>query len=413
MSSALSRASDASKRSAAEVGTVASSRTILFVIPWDVEALGGVNQVVLNLIRQTKQSDSFRGVLIENHWGKRGVSAVAATGEPIVRMRLLSPCSSSHPMWALLRFFGELPASLYRLHRIVRANRVAMVNVHYPSPAALHFSILRLLNAYKGSFVLSVHGQDVASAARSNGFKRLCWQSLFRRADKIVACSGALAREVLAFDPALAPRVTVIHNGIDRQAMEDGRDRSFTLPELDATPYILNIGTFEQKKGQDVLIEAFLRLADDFPQHRLVLVGRSGETVAGLRRQIKEHALEDRVLLYEDVPHRHVAAFLERASLFCLPSRIEPFGIVLLEAGLFNVPIVATRVGGVTEVIEDGVHGRLVAADEPEALASAMREILSDPETRVRYARNFRSRVLEEFTWDRAFNEYAALVDER
>lgn len=411
MSSSLSRTSDVDTSAVEIEKDDVTGRTILFVIPWDVEALGGVNQVVVNLIRQTRRSDSFKGVLVENLWKNRQPSAVASSGVPIVRMRLLSPCSSSHPLRAALRFLGELPASLYRLRRTLRKNRVAMVNVHYPSPAALHFYILRMLRLYRGKIVLSVHGQDVAGAARSKGFSRACWRSLFRLADRIVACSGALAGEVVAFDAELSGRVVVIHNGVDEQVMKDSRDASFVLPELDDTPYILNIATFEQKKGQDVLVDAFRRLASEFPQHRLVLVGRSGETVDGLKRQISQYGLDDKVYVYEDVPHKHVAAFLENASLFCLPSRIEPFGIVLLEAGLFNIPIVATRVGGVPEIIEDGLHGRLVEAEDSEALAASMHASLSDPETSARYADTFRRRVVEEFTWDKAFSRYVALID--
>lgn len=380
-----------------------ASSTILFVLPWSVEAIGGVNQVVINLIRQTEKGGLFRGLLLENRCGSFESSVAFGGGIPTIHLELRCPT-------VLLRFLAALPATLWRLYRLLTKHRVAVVNVHYPSPAALHFCILRMLRIYRGKVILSVHGQDVATAAQTAGFSRFCWNSLFRCADTVVVCSAAMAGEVAAFDPQAAKRVVVIHNGVDHENLEDQRDRDFSVPELAGAPYVLSIGTFEHKKGHDVLIDAFARIAPEFPRHRLVLVGRSGRTVSDLRRQIAQGGLEGRVLIYENVPHRNVPAFIERASLFCLPSRVEPFGIVLLEAGVFGIPIVASRVGGVVEVMEDGVHGCLVEPDEVEPLAAALRQQLLDREQGFRCALRFKRRVLQEFTWDKAFKQYLKLL---
>lgn len=108
----------------------------------------------------------------------------------------------------------------------------------------------------------------------------------------------------------------------------------------------------------------------------------------------------------ENVPHATVIGCLRKAAAFCLPSRIEPFGIAILEAGALRVPVVATRVGGIPEIVTDGITGRLVPADDVAALATALAELLASPQERDRLAENLHRRVRDEFTWQRACRQY-------
>ncbi len=387
-------------------------RGILLVVPWELETAGGVSQVVANLARVAAASVVFAPVVLVNRWEHRRPE-VSKQGITTIRFRIRSPAGATRPLRTLMGFLWQLPASLWHLAGILRRNDIGIVNVHYPDPAALHFCLLRALGITRSRLVISVHGMDVINAAKTRGFERFCWIRLLRCANRIVACSDALAREVVALDTASRARVTTIHNGLDRSTLDAERDRSYAVTDLAGHPYILNVATFEHKKGQDVLLDAFHLIEGAFPELCLVLVGRSGDTLAELKRRVAGYGLSDRVFFYENVPHNRVAAFYERATLFCLPSRDEPFGIVLLEAATYGIPVVASRVGGVGEVVRNDEDACLVEPEDADALAAALRKMLLDEAARARFARAFARRASSEFIWEAAFGRYVAVFDDR
>src|SRR5262249_1147568 len=108
--------------------------------------------------------------------------------------------------------------------------------------------------------------------------------------------------------------------------------------------------------------------------------------------------------------HAQVARFFDRATAFCLPSRAEPFGIVLLEAGAFRLPVVATRVGGIPEIVEDRVTGLLVPPDDAGSLADALVRVLTDSDFAASAGRGLHDRVRAVFSWRRAYDAYRALL---
>jgi glycosyltransferase involved in cell wall biosynthesis len=105
-----------------------------------------------------------------------------------------------------------------------------------------------------------------------------------------------------------------------------------------------------------------------------------------------------------------VGVFLERARVLCLPSRSESFGVALLEAGAYGLPVVASRVGGIPEIVTDGETGLLVPPEDPAALSDALERVLSDPERARRLGDNLRRRVVADFSWTRAYQDYRALL---
>ncbi len=92
-----------------------------------------------------------------------------------------------------------------------------------------------------------------------------------------------------------------------------------------------------------------------------------------------------------------------------MPSRSEPFGIAIIEAGYLGVPVVATRVGGIVEIVTEDVDGVLVAADDVEGLASQLERLLESEALRARLGMALHERVLSAFTWSRALEQYLQL----
>jgi glycosyltransferase involved in cell wall biosynthesis len=153
------------------------------------------------------------------------------------------------------------------------------------------------------------------------------------------------------------------------------------VPDSGPPPYrIAALGRFVAKKGFDVLIAACARLVDGGSDVTLDLAGEGPERGA-LERAIENHGLTTRVRLHGWVDD--VQRFLAGADLFVLPSRDEPFGIVLLEAMACGIPIVATRTDGPNEVLGDNC-ALLTPVDDADALAAAMRATFGNPATRIR-----------------------------
>ena len=187
-------------------------------------------------------------------------------------------------------------------------------------------------------------------------------------------------------------------------------DAACIHPRLQNRRFILSVASFEPKKGLDTLLRAF-KLVRQGPRKdvMLALIGAdrgSGPELVQLAAQL---GLSDHVVFCGPVDHSDVHPYYEAASVFCLPSRAEPFGIVLLEAGAFRRPVVATAVGGIPEILTDGVNGSLVPPDDPAALADRLGGVLDDPATGSRFGAALARRVETNFSWQRAYDAYLAL----
>jgi glycosyltransferase involved in cell wall biosynthesis len=138
--------------------------------------------------------------------------------------------------------------------------------------------------------------------------------------------------------------------------------------------YILLVGAPWYLKGADLLIEAFRRLAADFPDVKLKLLGHypDWESLDALSRGAA------RIELLKARPNPEALAIIARASIFCLPSRCEGMGRVILEAMAAGVPVVASNVGGIPHLMRHGGGGRLVPTGDVSALESELRALLSD-----------------------------------
>jgi glycosyltransferase involved in cell wall biosynthesis len=170
-----------------------------------------------------------------------------------------------------------------------------------------------------------------------------------------------------------AQRVLVMRRGVDRDAFAQPRADPF--PELLGRPRVVYVGRLVPQKGVYALVEAASRLRT--PAADVVFVG-DGPGRPRLERLIRTLGVEERVHITGFIPHEQVPAVLASADLLVLPSVYEELGTVLVEALQAGLPVVATRVGGIPEVVEDGVTGLLVPAQDPAALAEAIDRALRD-----------------------------------
>jgi glycosyltransferase involved in cell wall biosynthesis len=379
----------------------------LFVLPWEPASASGVNQVVLNLFHEFETHGDMRPLLLIQSW-KHGEPEIEKTGQrTYIRFRIRSTESASGTLRGFLAYCLLLPVELWKLARVLRVNEVVVVNVHYPGLAITSFSLLRLLGAYQGKLVLTFHGLDFKLAAEAGGWRRALWKWNGLRADTITACSHALANELGQEFPEWKNRIRAIHNGLDVERFVAEAESAMELDStLKGTRFILNVGTYESKKGQDVLIRAFKRIASRFPDVLLVLVGNMGPTRGALGALVEELQLTERVVFRENVDHANIGAYYRNATVFAMPSRSEPFGIAILEAAAFGVPVVASRVGGVPEIIASPECGILVEPDDPIQLGEALEGLLVEPARATAMAASLKRRMVRCFSWTAAYRKY-------
>lgn len=393
----------------------AGAPTVLFAIPWEIDSPGGVSQVVQNLLRQARLTKEARPVLLVKDdsvsHAMTTTTSVDVDGDlELIRMPVVAPWNPARPVRHLLTLLVRWPQSLWRSYCLLRRIRPDGVNVHYPG-----LWCITLFQAYRfacprGSFVLSFHGADLREFETGSRIVRFWWRLLLRSADAATCCSNSLRARLIAALGEHQERIVAIHNGIDADRLTQEASWGALPNEIVGRRYILNIGTFEHKKGQDLLVRAFASIRDRYPDFFLVIVGRSGPFLKEVRGLVTELGLDDHILLKTDLSHADTMLVLREAEVFVLSSREEPFGIVLLEAAYFDVPIVATSVDGVSEVIIDDTTGLLVRPNDPSELASALLRLMGNPELRRKLVTNAKQRAIHDFTWQEAFRRYRALI---
>jgi glycosyltransferase involved in cell wall biosynthesis len=188
-------------------------------------------------------------------------------------------------------------------------------------------------------------------------------------------------------------------------------DRATGLPAvLHDREFVLTVATWERQKGLDILLRAFAEVKRTNAGIALVLIGRPGGAESALSALALELGIAKDVLFVESVPHTQVGMYLEHAKAFCLPSRAEAFGIAILEAGAYRLPVVASNVGGIPEIVIDEETGLLTRSEDLTALAAALNRVLGDTELARGLGERLHGRVLNQFSWKRAYQEYRKLV---
>ena len=225
---------------------------------------------------------------------------------------------------------------------------------------------------------------------------------LLRTADWVTACSNAVLTHARRLMPKVVPRSSVILNALEPTPF-DPQPISFDPPRL------LCIGRLVAEKGFDVALTAFATIRDRFPGLHLIIAGDGPERVR-LEQQVVKLDLNGVVEFNGWVAPKKVPVLMNNATIVVMPSRWEePFGLVALEAALMARPIVATRVGGLPEVVAHEHTGLLVENENSDALAEGIALLLNNPETARKLGQAAQSRAQELFNWDGHVDAYDAL----
>lgn len=377
-----------------------------FFIPWDPRTPGGVSQVVLRLSAAMRRDGRYVPIVVVQDWGSREPRVEDRDGVQYVFARWREPPREGDGLSRRISYHLRNRVELQRIASILRDRNVAVINFHYPALGAKE--IVRTVRRHQSvTTIMSLHGLDLRSALSAGNKYAVRFRAMVGLGDRVVAVSNAFREEIVVAFPELANRVEVIHNGIDPKAYEASVHTDNTQT---SRRYILHVGTFEEKKGQLVLLDAFAGVRTQHPELDLVLIGRSTPHLAIIESRIAQLGLQQCVHVLPDLTHEEVLPHYRHATLFCLSSLYEPFGIVILEAGMYGLPVVASRVGGVPEIIRDGEDGLLVEPGHPELLMGALNRMLADERRRAEMGQSLRAHVKGGFTWASACESYLGIA---
>lgn len=281
----------------------------------------------------------------------------------------------------------------WRLSRIIKQLKPNIVHAHDPHAVAM--AALALSMSTQLSKPPLVAARRVDFHLKGNALSR--WK--YRQVDCFVCASEAI-RQMLIGDGVPSARTVTVHEGIDIERVDGAEPANlhgeFWLPHH--APIVGNVAALVGHKGQRHLIEAARLVLPQMPDARFVIAGE-GELRPALERQIKDHHLEKHVLLVGFRPD--VLSLHKAFDIFVLSSVTEGLGTSLLDAMAAGKPIVATRAGGIPEVVVDGETGLLVPPRDDEALADAIVRLLKDAGLRRAMGEAGRARARDLFSLER------------
>jgi sugar transferase (PEP-CTERM/EpsH1 system associated) len=358
---------------------------------------GGMERVLVTLINRTRQHYRHAVVCLDGYGDLRN-----QIESPDVRCLALNKKPGKD--WRC--YFR-----LWRALRMLKPDLVHTLNVGAldAAPIARLAGVRRVVHAERG--------RDASDPRGESRKYRLMRRWLLPFIDRYLAVSQDLQRWLIDKVGIPASRVVCIPNGIDLAVFAPAARARDTRPLLGSfaapgTVLVGTVGRLDAVKDQVGLITAFDQLCEALPQERerlrLVLVGE-GPKRSVLEAQIARGGLSNQVRLLGN--RTDVAALLAEFDVFVLSSIAEGMPGVVLEAMAAGLPVVATAVGGVGEIVSSGATGKLVPAGDPKALAAALASYVLDDELRVRHGSAGRARVETRFSLQTMLASYTEFYD--
>jgi len=362
-----------------------ASVKILLVCPYDWEAAGGVQVHVRQLAAELRTRGHRTTILAPGSQPSED-AGVRIVGRPVrVPYRgTVAPISFSPGAWR-------------RIRSAMRSFDPDLIHAHEPlTPSTSMLAVL----AAEAPVVATFH----ASLDRSR-LMELAGPALRQvsgRIDAAVAVSDAAASFVRR---VVRGPMEIVPNGVDVRAFSDpGRP----VEGLPAGPKILWVNRLDPQKGFEIMLRAFEQIASEVGEVHLLVAGDGRDRV--LLRSLPGD-LRSRILRLGTVAHEALPRYHAAADVFVSPATgQESFGIVLVEAMAAGVPVVASDIEGYREVVRDGVDGLLIPPNDPNALAAAIRRVLSEPELAAALKAAGRSRA-QAFSWQAVAPRLEAVYD--
>lgn len=283
----------------------------------------------------------------------------------------------------LIRKYGQW-SWRFLLHLLLQGRKTSVVHAHYVFPSGLLALIHKKL--YGTRFIVTAHGGDIDKMARKNSTLRSLTMKILKEADHVIAVGDELYDTIVKEFHVKESKVSIINMGVNLSVfkpLEKDEARKACRIGPNVTP-LLFVGNVIEQKGLTELVRAFSELKKIKPEVELFILGSQNDQ--GYKNKLDElissFSLDESIHFLGTKNQLEVATWMAAAEVFVLPSHIEGFGLVAVEAMACGTPVVGTRVGGLKYLLAEN-HGVLAEPKNAESLHCALVEVLSSNELRT------------------------------
>jgi len=254
--------------------------------------------------------------------------------------------------------------------------------------------------------VSTIHGTEIGRAQGLHNPDSLTidgieWWTTYE-ANKIIVTSASMKAEIQGHFHLPPEKIEIVPNGIDTKRYNASVDQSAIKGRYGVHPdekLVLCVGRLVPQKGIEYLIRAVSRIAERYPEAKFIIVGE-GWLRGHLEYIARSTGYQWKITFTGWIPDQELVALLNSADALVVPSIYEPFGIVALEGMAAGVPVVASDVGGLAEIVEHEHTGILAYSRSPESIAWAVGRVLSDPDHSKEMAQNAQQMVQKTYSWE-------------
>lgn len=293
--------------------------------------------------------------------------------------------SSSFSKLSYLNYFKTLK-------KVYKSFKPDLVHAHYASSYGLLGSFLR-----HKPFLISMWGTEIFDFPKSNKLNRFILKRNLKRADHLFSTSHAMAKEAELYT---SKEIHIIPFGVNL-------DQFTPVKKHSSNEVVIGIvKTLEPNYGIRFLIDAFKQLTLDLPAQKMkLIIAGSGSEENALKEQVKSLNIESLVDFRGYIKNEMVAACFNEMDIAVVSSLEESFGVSAVEAAACEIPVVATRVGGLPEVVLDNITGLLCEPANVNDLKSKLEYLVLNPDLREKFGKDGRTFVLSKYDWQRNVQE--------
>jgi glycosyltransferase involved in cell wall biosynthesis len=322
--------------------------------------------LVISNMYPTEDHKTF-GIFVKNQ-----VEALRATGNEVDVIGIKNPLTGKKNVISkYLRWFVETKMNL-----LTRGRKYDVIHAHYVFPSGLLALFYKRL--LRKPFIVTAHGGDIDRMAKKSPKIRQFTETILKEASHVVTVGEALFQEISNDYQVHPNKLSIINMGVNRDVFRPYSKKEIRL-ELQISAGVepvLYVGNIIREKGLTELVEAFKIVKAKRPQAELYLIGASRNRAY---REELNQLIGEGVHFIEPLPQVELAKWMSAAEVFVLPSHLEGFGLVAVEAMSCHTPVIGTDVGGLHYLLKDG-SGLLVAVKQVKPLADAILEVLENAE---------------------------------
>lgn len=351
-------------------------------------AMGGGPRHVLGILKHLDKERFDLILIAPRGWLATAAAKIKNVGIRIVEFKSKFDLSSAIK---LKKNIAEFRAS---------DNPFGPIIIHAHGPRAGYFCRMAIRTGERFVYTEHLWNQDFHLQNPLNSFIQIAGlKSICKKADLVIAVSDSVRRFLLAKIAGIKEKLKVIPNAIEISGDKPKIHRS----QRETGEFLIGtVGALNCQKGQIYLIRAMRRIIQSLPRTKLEIIG-SGPNKEFLQREINRLGLEAKIQLLGE--QKNIKKFVKEWDLFVLPSLSETFGLSVLEAMELVIPVVATSVGGLPEIIKDGETGVLVPPADSEKLAKAILHLLTEKSEREKLSRAAFSALKKNFDWSKIIVE--------